>query len=183
MDTQSITRKFTQVYDSQSDALFRFCLWKMSDREGALDIAQESFMRYWNEISKGADIENDRAFLYTVARRLVIDWYRKKKAVSIDKLSGDGDNDPFDIPDEKSIDDASFGAEGRFAMEQIRKLDPQYRQAVYLRFVEGLPPKDIALILDMTANVVSVRIDRGLKELREMIAPKNNTKKNSTTYE
>lgn len=171
MDAVSLKNAFTKAHTAHSDAIFRFCLWKTSDRDIAIDITQDTFMRFWDEISKGNVIDNERALLYTIARRLVIDHYRKKKTESLD--TANGSDDPFDIPDEGALGSIEIGTEARMIVEKMHVLDPVYRQPVYLRFVEGLSPKDIAEILSITPNLASVRIDRGLKELRKLIDPQN----------
>ncbi len=56
--------------------------------------------------------------------------------------------------------------EARHLIGKINEIDPIYQHAVYLRFVEDLKPKEIAEILGESANVVSVHINRGLKQLR-----------------
>lgn len=171
MDAASLKNAFAKAHTEHSDTIFRFCLWKTSDREIAVDITQDTFMRFWDEISKGSIVENERALLYTIARRLVIDHYRKKKSESLDTTTGT--DDPFDIPDENALGTIEIGTEARIIIEKMHALDPVYRQPVYLRFVEGLTPKDIAEILSITPNLASVRIDRGLKELRKLIDPQN----------
>jgi RNA polymerase sigma factor (sigma-70 family) len=49
----------------------------------------------------------------------------------------------------------------------MNELDPMYREVLLLRYTEDLPPRDIARITGLTENVVSVRIHRGIKALRE----------------
>ncbi|HNW71738.1 MAG TPA: RNA polymerase sigma factor [Candidatus Paceibacterota bacterium] len=159
---------FKKVYEKESDAIFRFCFVRVSDREQALDITQETFMRLWKSLLDGKDILNDRAFLFTIAHRLVIDWYRKKKSLSLDKMMNDEKEkkSSYDIADEKSLN-TELGAEGRYLVKKIKELTPTYQDPVYLRFVEGMSPKDIGKILKISANAASVRINRGLEELRE----------------
>jgi RNA polymerase sigma-70 factor (ECF subfamily) len=161
--------QFHELYNSESDAVFRFCFIRVSDHEQALDLTQETFTRLWQSLIQGKSIENGRAFLFTVAHRLIIDWYRKKKAVSLESLSIDDETrDPYEPADEKTHDGAGILAEGRFLLEKINELDQSYRQAVYLRFVEGMSPPEIGDILGISANAASVRINRGLRELRKI---------------
>ena len=54
-------------------------------------------------------------------------------------------------------------------LERIKELDTTYQQVVYLRFVEDLSPKEIAAIVNRPVNVVSVRINRGIQELRKLL--------------
>ena len=168
----NITNIFKEIYNEYGDGIFRFCLVRVSDREQALDLTQETFLRFWNTLQKGEKVENNRAFLYTVTRRLIIDWYRKKKSISLDHMMDD-ENVPYDLPDEKSIDMTEFGAEGRLLIAKINILPPTYRDPVYLRFVEDLSPKEIGNILYISENAASVRINRGLEELRKITGYSN----------
>ena len=49
---------FREIYSQESDAIFRFCLMRTSDREMALDFTQDTFMRFWNSFVLGKDIKN-----------------------------------------------------------------------------------------------------------------------------
>ncbi len=176
-----IKYKFEEIYKVESDSIFRFCLVRVSNREQALDITQETFLRLWQTLSKNEEVLNSRAFLFTVAHRLIIDWYRKKKSFSLDKMmSGDreGEN-AYDVIDDKSIVGVEAGMEGRFLLDKLQELDPTHRQPVYLRFVEGLSPPEIGKILGLSANAASVRVNRGLAELRKITGyEKNGESKN-----
>ena len=44
-----------------------------------------------------------------------------------------------------------------------------YREVIILRFVDELGPKEISELIEESENVVSVRIHRGLKLLREIV--------------
>ena len=169
MPHDSLQTLFNSTYESESDAIFRFCLVRVSDREQALDLVQETFTRLWVTLSSGKEMSNSRAFLFTVAHRLIIDWYRKKKSISLDSLANEETGESFDQPDEASLSvNLELGAEGRFLLEKIDELNPSYKQAVYLRFVEGMSPPEIGDILGISANAASVRINRGIRELRKI---------------
>lgn len=164
-------KRFTDIYNQESDSLFRFCLLRVSDREKALELTQETFTRLWNSMVLGQKVDNPRALAYTVARNLIIDWYRRVKSVSLESLSGedwDGDRE-FDTPDEKATLEIELNADSRRVLSMLEKLEPQYREVIHLRYVEDLSPKDIAEVLKLNANTVSVRITRGLEALRRLI--------------
>jgi RNA polymerase sigma-70 factor, ECF subfamily len=163
-----IKYQFEEVYGRESDAIFRFCLVRVSNREQALDITQETFLRLWQSLGDGKEIKNYRAFLFTVSHRLVIDWYRKKKSLSLDRMLTYNENEiAYNIPDEESSGDLSLQAEGRYLIEKIGDLSPTSQHPVYLRFVEGMSPREIGEILGISANAASVRVNRGLLELRK----------------
>jgi len=164
-------KRFTEIYNRESDSLFRFCLLRVSDREKALEFTQEAFTRLWDSIFLGKKVDNPRALVYTVARNLIIDWYRRIKSVSLEGLSGGSGNDDkeLDIPDEKATLGIELNADSRRVLSILDKLEPQYKEVIHLRYVENLSPKDIAGILKLNANTVSVRITRGLEALRRLI--------------
>lgn len=159
---------FNAIYMDQSDSVFRFCLFRVSSREQALDLTQEVFVRLWQSQIEEKEISNPRAFLFTVARHVIIDWYRKKKPISLEGLSENDDQDSFEVSDESTVVSRELEVEGRFVIDKIDELGPSYRDAVYLRFVEGLSPDEIGKILGMSVNATSVRINRGIQELRKL---------------
>ena len=72
---------FLESYNLYSDEVFRFALFKLSDREKAKDVAQEAFMKMWLYLSKGNEIKNARAFLYKIAgnsivKRVLVEYMR-----------------------------------------------------------------------------------------------------------
>ena len=76
-----------KLYGNHADEIFRFALYKLSDREKAKDVVQDTFVKIWGHISTNSEIlQNPRAFLFKIARNLVIDSYRKVKPMSIDAL-------------------------------------------------------------------------------------------------
>lgn len=156
---------FFSLYESQSDALFRFVFFRVSDREAAKDIVQEAFLKMWETLSSGRDIKNNRAFLFRIASNLVIDRYRKAKEYSLDSLAEQG----FDAPDDPGIPiEAKIDTDQ--ALEILQSLPDKFHEAVWLRMVEEWSVQDIAALLDETQNAVSVRIHRGLKLWRKRLS-------------
>lgn len=164
--SDNITDTFKKIYDGYSDPIFRFCLVRVSNKEQALDLTQETFLRLWQTLLGDKKVENSRAFLFTIAHHLVIDWYRKKKSVSLDKMM-DSSETAFDPIDEKTQNGLELGTEGRYVLSKISTLSDTYRDPVYLRYVEDLSPPEIGKILNISTDAASVRINRGLEELRK----------------
>ncbi len=167
---EKVTKKFNEMYATEADAVFRYCFFRVSDREQAKDIVQESFMKLWNSFVKEPEnitIKNPRALLFKITSNLIIDWYRKKKAVSLDSILDSGAlEQSLNLTDE-SNENIELQAEGKILLKYISDLDPTYQQVVYLRYVEDLQPKEIAEIMGLSVNVVSVRINRGVEILKK----------------
>ena len=163
--------KFISIYNKLSDSVFRYCIFRISDRDVALDITQDTFTKYWDVLAKGQNIKNDKALIFTIARNLIIDHYRKKKSVSLDALSETDDDEPveeFVLIDGNKKYDIEIETEGRFLISKIIELPKSYQQIMYLRYVEGMNPDEIAKIIGISTNATSVKIHRGIAELKKI---------------
>lgn len=167
---KGLEEKFLHTYNTYSDQIFRFVFFKLNDREKAKDFTQEVFMKTWLYISKNGVVENDKAFLYKIANNLVIDEYRKKGRVnvkSLDEFLEDG-LDFGEDGSESMID--KIDAEG--ALTLIKSLPEVYSEVLFMRFVDELGVSEIASIMGKSVNVISVRINRGIKKLKEIVKDK-----------
>lgn len=156
--------KFLKVYDTYQEAIFRHCYFRVFNRERAKEIAQEAFMRAWEEVRRGTDVKNIKAFVYRVANNLIIDESRKKSAVSLEGMTDDGFQ-----PTGMTANRISELIDGQMVLSLSKKLEPEYRQVLLMRYVDNLKPKEIAEIIGESQNVVSVRIHRAIKALQQLL--------------
>lgn len=156
--------RFLKAYEDFSDAIFRHCYFRVSNRERAKDIMQETFLKVWAYIAEGNRIEHMKAFLYRVANNMVIDEYKKKKTYSLEKLQEQGFEPGID---ERSRIEHSI--EVKQVMKFIEALPNDDRDLFIMRYIDDLGPKEISALLNETENAVSVRLHRGLKKLKEKI--------------
>lgn len=168
-------RAFTTAYEENADALFRHCYFRISNRERAIELVQEACMKTWDQVVQGKQIENHRAFLYRVLNNLIIDEYRKKKSTSLDALleKDSVSEGHFEELYEGGVDDAAARIDVAFQVEDLRvalgKLPDNYRRVVVMRFIDELRPQEIAEALGESENAVSVRINRGVKKLQQLL--------------
>lgn len=163
---QNLNDFFRECYEKFSDAIFRYCYFQTSNREKALDFTQDAFVKTLEYLMEGNKVENIRAFLYKVARNLIIDERRRKKSESLDKMQESG----FDIKDkvdEIEVHENEFDV--KRVLEIVDQLELKYREVVMLRYIEDMSVKDIASILKDTENNVSVKIHRALKKLNNLL--------------
>ena len=164
MNTAMPEQQFLEAYDTYADALFRHCYFRVFERERAKDLVQEVFMRTWEYIVKGNSVKNIRALLYRIANNIIIDEWRKKKAVSLEALQEQG------FQPQASSRPMEVVMEGKEAVLILQKVEPLYREVLVMRYIDDMSPKEIAEVLGVTADVVSVRIHRGLEKVRHCIA-------------
>jgi RNA polymerase sigma-70 factor (ECF subfamily) len=162
MKNQSSERLLLEAYDQHADAIFRFCYAHTGDREQAKDAVQETYVRTWKYLAGGKMIEQIRPFLYRTARNIIIDQHRRSRTESLEGLAEKG----FDPADDRMLDPQVAGEVGR-AIRLIGQMEPHYREALLLRYVHDLAPREIAPIIGQSENTASVRIHRGLQKLRK----------------
>ena len=162
---QSNEAEFLAAYETHADALFRHCLPRVRDRDVARDIVQEAFTKTWVYISEGKHVEHMRAFLYRVTNNLIVDGARRKRSVSLETMMEDG----FE-PEDDTVKDPTDIPASREAVAMLRELDEIYRTAITMRYFDELSPREIAMALGVSENVVSVRIHRGIEKLTKMMA-------------
>lgn len=163
MRKEKTEQLFIAAYDELHDSVFRHCYLRVSQREDALDITQETFTKVWDYLQRGKKVDNMKALIFKSANNLIIDWYRKKKPVPLD------DEVALRLPDHNHAPNPQIEAEGSWAREKLLELEEQYRVVVEMRLVQDLGPKEIASILGESENVVSVRIHRGIKKLQKLV--------------
>jgi len=178
--------RFLKAFDEYNDALFRHAYLRISNREKAVDLVHDTFTKVWSYLRGGYEIDNFRPFLYKVLNNLIIDEYRRRKESSLDALlEMEGvDEGSFEELSESTVEAMAATIDGRKAFELLIELPDQYREVIILRFVDQLGPREISELIEESENVVSVRIHRGLKMLRqkleaqdEMAEVKRKTKK------
>ncbi len=169
MSKHSLQQEFSQLYDTYADSLFRHIYLRINDRERAKDLVQETFMRSWRYVAGGEVLEQPRAFLYRVANNLVINEYeRRKPTVSADQMLNDG---TLQLATDEH-DSTQDRLDAELVIKILGELNNSYRQVVIMRFVDGLPIREIAEILNESENNISVRLHRALKLLQKHLRGK-----------
>ncbi|MDD5110893.1 MAG: sigma-70 family RNA polymerase sigma factor [Patescibacteria group bacterium] len=156
---------FIAAYEKYADAIFRYCYFRVYERETAKELVQETFFRAWRHVAEGNEIRQLRAFLYATARHCIIDYHRKRKETSLDALQERG----FEPAADGIAQHLQIRLDLDRAVAIMRQLDEPYREAVLLRYVDGLTPREIAEITGDSVNVISVRIHRGITQLRKFL--------------
>jgi|SRR6185295_1487730 len=156
-------QQYLEAYEQYSDAIFRYCYYRVFDREKAKDYTQETYYRTWKYISNGHEVDNIRAFLYKTANHIIIDEFRKKKGVSLDQIMEKGFAPKVD--NREKTENYFMGQD---IINVIKSLDEKYQEPILLRYVDDLSIKEIANVLHETENNIYVRISRGLQKIKEV---------------
>jgi RNA polymerase sigma factor (sigma-70 family) len=164
-DRSESERQFVVMYEEYADAIFRFCYFKLRDREAALELSQETFARMWRYLSGGQEIEHARAFAFRVARNAIADHVRKSRPLYAHQMGESAEH----LLDPAAESGTESDAEVAGILDCLKGLPERDQEAVTLRYIESLSVSEIAESLGELPNTVSVRIKRALQTLRECV--------------
>jgi len=146
--------------------LLRYLISLVHDRQTAEDIFQETWIRVLEQGHRYDPRHNFVTWLLTIARNLAIDNLRRKRPAALDDLppmaeptvSGPG---AFDITLQHQQAARLDGALNRIPGEQ--------REAILLRFQEGMSLEEIAEITKAPLSTVKSRLYRGLEAMAGLV--------------
>ena len=87
-----IKRQLTmsKAHGDYEKGLNTHAFFRVNDRALSQDLVQDTFMKTWKYLVKGGKVDVMKAFLYHILNNLIVDEYRKRKTVSLDKLLENG---------------------------------------------------------------------------------------------
>ncbi len=169
---KDIERSFREAFERHADELFRHAAMRLPDRDRALELTQECFLRAWSYATKGEEIREMRPFLFRTLRHLIIDEYRKAKSFSLDEMTENDEREQVGslLRDEGDpLEEAMDRFDGSRALAILVELPDMYREVIAMRYVHDLSIREVAEATGVSENVISVRLHRGLKKLRALL--------------
>lgn len=159
------TKAFQEIYQTFYKKIFRYCVFNGQTEEGAKDICQEVFLRAWKSLPRFSlkDGGTMQAFLFRIARNLLIDLSRKKKEYALKEYE-----DAIET-NEDFIEDFAREQSIKNVKTALSELEEKDRQIVVLRYFEELSTADVAKALKMKEGALRVRIHRTLKKLEDIL--------------
>lgn len=138
--------------NEQYDKIYRYCYLRVSSRETAEDLTQETFLRYL-EHPKYHSVDKTLQLLYTIAGNLCTDEYRRHKTEEIPEETASDEN-----IEESVITDYALS-------EALKKLSAEDREIILLRYINDVPLNVIANIYSISRFAMNRRIKKILAEL------------------
>jgi len=149
--------------------LFRYLVYITGNKERAEDFFQETWIRVLERGHQYDGKSKFEAWLFAIARHLVIDWQRTKKAQSLDALTDPEQEYPLQLANgnEPSALHLVLSQEtGKSVQASLGKIPAIYREVLVLRFQEELQIEEMAGVLSIPVSTVKSRLYRGLEALR-----------------
>jgi RNA polymerase sigma-70 factor (ECF subfamily) len=156
-----------RLIEQYQHRLLRYLVYLTGHRELAEDLFQETWIRVLERGHQFNDKYTFSTWLFTVARNLTIDHMRRKQPTSLDGLLN-GEETSFDVPatGQASAFDMTLQREqNEHIAAGMLHLPAEYREALVLRFQEGMSLEEIASVASVPLGTVKSRIYRGLSAL------------------
>lgn len=156
--------------------IFSFILSKVSDREVAEDIFQDTFIKVINTLKRGAYNEEGKflPWVMRIAHNLIIDHFRRNKRLP--KFNNTDDFDIFDV-----LSDDMLTVENQIIKSQIledvrnliEELPDDQKEVLLMRMYRDMSFKEIAENTDVSINTALGRMRYALINLRKLIEKHN----------
>ncbi len=151
------------AHHSYERGMQSYAFFKTHNQATGEDLVQDTFIKTWNYLVKGGEVDLMKAFLYHILNQLIIDEYRKHKITSLDTLLTTGFNPSVD--DSERHENMLDGSE---VVRLVQYLPVKYEKVVRMRYIEGLSLKEISQMTGLSRNAVSVQIHRGMMKLKSL---------------
>lgn len=178
--TLAITREQALQYTAQEERqrLFQFIRKRVKNDADAEDLLQDVLLQLSNNDDLVKPIRQVSAWLFTVARNKIIDFYRKKRPVTFSQLAGAPSQadeeapyleeiyfDPSDDPAQQLLRQTVWDA----LEEALEALPPEQREVFVLHELEGKSFKAIAEMTGISVNTLLSRKRYAVMQLREQL--------------
>ncbi len=166
---------FGKIYDSYVNSIYRYVFLKIGLKEKTEEVVQDIFLKFWRFArEKENRIQNVNAFLYTIAKSMIVDYYRA--AGKAEEVIGFQESimTEDELAASESLDE---GIDIVLDMEKIKavlaKLPQVYQDVIIMKFMDELSNEEIALALAKEEGHIRVLVHRALKQLRELLLKNN----------
>ncbi|GAA5155420.1 hypothetical protein GCM10023321_28730 [Pseudonocardia eucalypti] len=158
---------FGQLYDRYHEMVFRYVLFRVSDRQLAEDLTAETFLRALRRINsvsyQGRDIG---AWFVTIARNLVLDHVKSSRYRLEQTTSEIADLSPSTSGPEQQV---LNGATYEELLRCVAKLNSDQKECIALRFLQGLSVAETARLMGRNEGAVKALQHRAVRRLAQLL--------------
>lgn len=164
-DGDSLVAWVEVSYRQFGPPVLRYLLRRTGDPTAAEDLAQEVFLRLFQEASAGAGIRDVRLWAFRVAHNLAVDWFRRRNLEDDWRAQAAALHSAPDASIERQL---LAGERDRKVEQAMAILSPQERQCMELR-AEGLRHREIAELMNLQVSTVGTFLARAIRKIARQI--------------
>ena len=179
-DTTSRRDAFEREAIPHLDAVYRFALRLSGSADAAEDLVQETFLRAWRAWEQFTPGTNAKSWLFTICRNVFLrqqERSRRHDDIVEKEAPRESPGATGDVINPIWSQTKDQDPEGRFfdsivdeeVLRAIDALPEEYRTAVVLSDVEGLPYQEIAEMMGVPVGTVKSRLFRGRRQLQKVL--------------
>jgi RNA polymerase sigma factor (sigma-70 family) len=157
---------YSRIYTDYFKKLFNYGRKFTTDETLIEDGIQEMFLDVWNKKEKMLEVESFNSYFFSAFRFIL---FKKIKAASKIVQSEAVEGEPEFSSEHVLIRKESDEQLQKRLQTALNALTPRQREAIFLRFYEGLSFEDIAAILNITVKATYKIVARSLLTLKESI--------------
>lgn len=157
---------FETLVKEHQNLVYNVALRLCENREDALDISQEAFIKAWRALPKFRCECNFSTWIYRITVNAAKDYLKKENsAASTLELSEVDDVDLGDSPDDTMIKEERI----LILQNALDQLPLEHKEIVTLRDIEGYSYEEISEMLSLEIGTVKSRINRARSALRKLL--------------
>ncbi len=156
---------FEELYSRYTSRVYAYLKKRLNTNDVVEDLYQKIFLKLHENREKYDPSLLFAPWLFTISRNVLIDWYRLKKDIPMDKIEIVVDT----LSEEVKVDDEKWDIKA-----MIESLPENYKQMIELRYIEDLDFEEIAKKLNIKESNVRKIVSRGVIKLRKLVLGEKN---------
>lgn len=157
-------------YRLYSDAVYRYILLLVRQKETAEDLTQDTFYKAFRSVDSYRGEAAELTWLIRIARNVTYDHFRRKRIIAFFPF----DDNKNERKSEKTPELVTLRKEEAEELyTAIGELKRDYQDVLILRKIQEYPIKDTAFILNWTEAKVKTKLSRALEALKRELGRKD----------
>lgn len=171
---------FDEIYENYHQDIYRFVFYMVKDKQICDDLVQDTYIKILQSISTFRGESSRKTWLLSIARHVVIDYFRSQKSKRnyiLDFFNwgekGNSIQDHHPLPDEIVVKNEEINTIYRY----LDKCTADQKSVLILRFIQSLSIQETAEVLNFSISKVKTTQHRGLNIIRKYLLEAEDTRR------
>jgi len=162
-------RAFDVLYRRYLDRVYSYAFYQLGDHHEAEDVTERTFLSTLSALGRFTDDgATFRAWLFRIAHNTIANAHRARHRRRTESMTTAREH-PAPGADPAGV--VARADDGRAIRAALARIPADRRQAIILRFVDGLSAREIGAVLDRSEGAARVLLHRALRDLARELDP------------